>query len=205
MLSSICLIVLRPVRFIYAENLIGSSISSFFLMQDVTRDNFGLLIAYILPGFVALWGISAFSPTVRIWVGISADQSPTVGGFLYVTVAAVAFGMLVSTVRWLFVDRLHQLTGIELPKWDFAQLGDNLAAFELLVDSHYRFYQFHANMFVAVAFTFFAQVFEKSGRASFALVGFIVVESILWAGSRDTLRKYNERTLALLNSSREKR
>lgn len=169
-------------------------------MQDVTRDNFGLLIAYILPGFAALWGISDFSPTVRAWVGFSADQSPTVGGFLYVTVAAVGVGMVVSTVRWLVVDRIHHLTGIPLPKWDFTQLQNNLAAFDLLVDSHYRFYQFHANMFVAVAFTFFGQVVATHGHITAILAAAVLfTESTLWIGSRDTFRKYNERSIAVLS------
>ncbi|MDB5343252.1 MAG: hypothetical protein JWP89_1629 [Schlesneria sp.] len=171
-------------------------------MQDVTRDNFGLLIAYILPGFVVLWGVCTFSATVRGWVGVSSAQSPTVGGFLYVTVAAVAVGMVVSTIRWLIVDRLHQLTGIPLPKWNFTRLGDNLSAFDLLVDSHYRFYQFHANMLVAVAFTFFAYATTTGlrGQVDLILVGsFVIVEVILWVGSRDTLRKYYERTYALMN------
>ena len=29
-------------------------------MKPVTTDNFGLLIAYLLPGFVALWGLRPF-------------------------------------------------------------------------------------------------------------------------------------------------
>lgn len=173
-------------------------------MQDVTRDNFGLLIAYILPGFVVLWGVSVFSATVRSWVGVSADQSPTVGGFLYVTVAAVAIGMVVSTIRWLIVDRLHHLTGIAQPKWDFSQLAGKLAAFDLLVDSHYRFYQFHANMLVAVAFTFLAHLLNARYRPIDLILSFVVIEVILWVGSRDTLRKYNERTVALLNGEQRK-
>lgn len=175
-------------------------------MQDVTRDNFGTLIAYVLPGFITLWGVSVFSETVRSWLGSSSTGSPTVGGFLYVTVAAVAAGMLISTVRWLVVDRVHHLTGLSAPKWEFALLGDRLAAFELLVASHYVFYQWSANSFVAVAFTFFAYEATKSvhGPADGLLaLGFIVVEVILWLGSRDTLRKYYERTYALLNGEEE--
>lgn len=171
-------------------------------MQDVTRDNFGLLIAYVLPGFVALWGVSFFSETIRHWLGSSSENSPTVGGFLYVTIAAVAAGLLVSTIRWMTVDRIHHATGISVPKWDFAKLGDSLAAFELLVTSHYRFYQWHSNMFVATAFTFFVYAVVAPVRglqgAEIALSVF-AVEIVLWVGSRDTLRKYYDRSFALMN------
>ena len=34
----------------------------------LSNENFGLVIAYILPGFVALWGVSYFSPTVESWI-----------------------------------------------------------------------------------------------------------------------------------------
>ena len=176
-------------------------------MRDVTRDNFGLLIAYVLPGFVALWGVSFFSETVRQWLGTSADNSPTIGGFLYVTVASVATGMLVSTVRWMTIDRIHHLTGIPAPGWDFARLGDRLSAFELFVSGHYQFYQFHANMAVSVAFTFCVYAFAAPirGLQGVAVVAsFFFVEIILWFGSRDTLRKYYHRTSALLNRDTER-
>ncbi|MBS0204494.1 MAG: hypothetical protein JSS49_16440 [Planctomycetes bacterium] len=175
-------------------------------MQDVTRDNFGLLIAYVLPGFVTLWGVSFFSGTVRHWLGTSSQASPTVGGFLYVTVAAVATGLLVSTIRWMTVDRIHHVTGIPMPNWDFAKLGNSLSAFELLVSAHYRFYQWHANMLVAIAFAFFsfAVVSPLQGLLGFEIaISFIVVEIVLWLGSRDTLRKYYERTAKLVNGYSE--
>jgi len=175
-------------------------------MQNVTRDNFGLLIAYVLPGFVALWGVSFFSETVRHWLGTSSANPPTVGGFLYVTVAAVAAGMLVSTVRWMTIDRIHHFTGISAPGLDFARLGDRLSAFELLVSGHYQFYQWHANMAVAIAFTFSVYAFVAPDRGLPDIrvaASFVAVEMVLWLGSRDALQKYYQRTSSLLKSSRE--
>src|SRR5689334_12909624 len=125
-------------------------------MNDVTSSNFGLLIAYILPGSVALWGIGELWPTAHAWFGDSSTQSPTVGGFLYVTLAAVGLGLFVSTIRWATVDWIHHRTGIEHPRWDFSSLNSRLPAFELLVASHYRYYQFYANTFVAVGLSFAA-------------------------------------------------
>src|SRR5688500_13556261 len=84
--------------------------------------------------------------------------APSVGGFLYVTLASTAAGLLVSAVRWSVVDRLYHRTGISEPHWEFAQLSDRLPAFLAVVDNHYRYYQFYANMLVALTFTYIARL-----------------------------------------------
>jgi hypothetical protein len=71
------------------------------------------------------------------------------------TIAALAVGMTISALRWVVVDSLHAYTGLPPPRLNFSRLGQNVAAFELLINIHYRHYQFYANMFVAcvVAYT----------------------------------------------------
>lgn len=59
-------------------------------MSRLSSENFGVIIAYLLPGFVALWGVSYFSPTVASWIVASREGSPTVTGFMYVTLASLA-------------------------------------------------------------------------------------------------------------------
>jgi len=109
-------------------------------VNDVTAGNFGLLVAYLLPGFVSLLGLAAYSETVRTWLTAGAATGPTVGGFLYLTLASITTGLLVSTVRWALLDSLHHATGVRRPEWDFGNLSKRLPAFELLVESHYRYY-----------------------------------------------------------------
>ena len=82
-------------------------------MKDVSPGNFGVLIAFVLPGFVVLWGVSYFSATVRLWLS-GAGTTPTIGGFMFGTLASVAAGVTVSTVRWLVIDKIHHWTGIRL-------------------------------------------------------------------------------------------
>lgn len=60
------------------------------------RSNFGLLVAFVLPGFTVLWGASYFLETVRHWLA-GAGTTPTVGGFMFVTLASVAAGVTVSS------------------------------------------------------------------------------------------------------------
>ena len=169
-------------------------------MKDVTASNFGLLIAYLAPGFTTLWGLSHFSPTLRSWLGSAASTQPTVGGFLYVTVASVAVGLTVSAVRWAMIDTLHHSTGVAQPDWDFAKLRESVVGFNVLNELYYRYYQFYANMLVAVLLLYFGRR-AASGWASpvdWEDAGFAVIELILFAGSRDTLVKYYRRTEQLL-------
>ena len=171
-------------------------------MKDVTNANFGLLIAYVLPGSVALWGASLVSETLRTWLGSSSAQGPSVGGFLYVTLAAVGLGLFISTIRWAVIDQVHHHTGIPEPKWNFAKVNGSLAGFDLLVTSHYRYYQFYANGLISVGMTwaaFLVTAPHAEIQVPTATAGALFIEVILWLGSRDTLRKYYLRAEALMS------
>ena len=65
-------------------------------MTEWTDKNFGLVIAYLLPGFVALWGVGCFSPTVASWISASPQGAPTVAGVCYVTLASLAAGLIAN-------------------------------------------------------------------------------------------------------------
>jgi len=180
-------------------------------MRDVTPDNFGPLIAYIVPGGTVLLGFSPFSPVLQSWFSGVPPNAPTLGGFLYLTLASLAVGMTVSAVRWGIVDTLHAWTGIPLPKLNFARLGNNVAAFHLLIEIHYHHYQFYANMLVATATAYVCYRIHVGNSSSWGWldVGAILLETIFYLASRDTLWKYYSRAGQLLSSpprtSRKKR
>ena len=112
-------------------------------MSTLSNQNFGLIIAYLLPGFVSLWGVSYFSPTVESWINVPQQPgSPSVAGFMYVTLASLAAGVSVSAVRWAIIDHLHHATGVVPPVWKFANLEGKLQGYLTLVENHYRYYQF---------------------------------------------------------------
>ncbi|QDT27863.1 hypothetical protein Enr10x_31980 [Gimesia panareensis] len=125
-------------------------------MKDVSPGSFGMLIAFVLPGFIVLWGVSYFSATVRLWLS-GAGTTPTIGGFMFGTLASVAAGVTVSTARWLVIDTIHHHTGIPRPNWDFSRFQDNVGAYNVLNDIHYKFYQFHANGLIALLFVYVAR------------------------------------------------
>ena len=172
-------------------------------MKEISSSNFGLLIAFLLPGFTILWGMSYCSPTVAGWLDGTSEGSPTVGGFLYVTIASAAAGMSASAVRWLVIDKIHHLTGIRQPQWDFSTLERNVTAFNVLVEIHYKHYQFYSNMLVALTFTYVA--YQTSNERVFAHFGwpdvaYLVLACVFFVTSRDTLRKYHTRGSKLLGT-----
>jgi hypothetical protein len=173
-----------------------------FSMKDVTTDNSGFLIAYLLPGFTALWGMSYLWEPIRVWLGTTPANAPTVGGFLYVTLASVAAGLTVSTVRWFVIDTLHHWTGLRQPKWDFSKLQANVTAYNVINEIHYKHYQHNANMLIAILFVYLSRrvhggfLTEPFGWLD---LGCLSLATLLFFASRDNLSKYYSRTAQFLN------
>lgn len=170
-------------------------------MKTLTPDSFGLLIAYLLPGFVTLWALRPFVPEIGTWLGATPATAPTIDGFLYATLASTAVGLVVSAVRWGVIDSVYHRTGIPAPDWNFRSLPGNLAAFESHVQDHYRYYQFYANMLVALLLAYGTTLATESrwpGQSGWRDVAIVTVLALLVLGSRDTLRKYYRRTEVLL-------
>lgn len=169
-------------------------------MQSISNDNFGPLIAYLVPGATVLLGVSPFSPTLQGWLATAPAASPTVGGFLYVTVASLTVGMTLSAFRWFLVDTIHSLTGLPPPSLDFAKLGENVEAYVLLIEIHYRHYQFYANMLIAAAVAYVSYRVRFGGwTVGWVNIGAFVLEAVFFVTSRNTLRKYYTRSRQLLS------
>jgi hypothetical protein len=165
--------------------------------------NFGLVIAYVVPGFVALWGLSYLSGSLRLWLVGAQAGGPNVGSFLYVLLASVALGLTASAVRWAVLDTVHHMTGIAAPHWNDAKLHERLEAFEALVDNHFRYYQFYGHMLVAGTLAYAAwRLSPESASTPWGPTeaGFLFLVAVFAAGSRDALRRYYSRTATLLGT-----
>ena len=120
------------------------------------------------------------------------------------TVAAVAAGMVVSTTRFILIDTAHHLTGLKRPVWNGAILQANIAAMNTLIEQHYRYYQFHANMLVAGLVVLAGQLYQNSFGIGLVEVTLIALTVIFWVGSRDNLKKYYSNLHAIFNPLHEK-
>lgn len=176
-------------------------------MDSISESNFGPLIAYLVPGATVLLGISPFSPLLQAWFASTPPTAPTLGGFLYLTVASLAAGMAVSAIRWVIVDRSHAWTGLRMPALDFSRLGGNVQAFSLLITIHYQHYLFYANMFVATALAYTCYRVRLGWHGSWGWIdlGAAVMEVVFYVTSRDTLRKYYTRGSQVLQAPSQAR
>ena len=147
-----------------------------------------------------LLGFSLFSVTLQSWFATAPSDTPTIGGFLYLTVASLAAGMTVTAVRWATLDHLHAWTGLPPPALDFSKLSGKVDAFALLIEIHYRHYLFYSNMAVAsaIAFACYRVRFGILSMPGWPDLAFFTLEAIFITTSRDTLRKYHRRGEQLL-------
>lgn len=172
-------------------------------MRDLTSNNFGIVISYLIPGFVALFGVAEFSETVSSWLRNTPTNAPTIGGFLYITLGSLGTGMGVSTVRWCLVDWIHHRTGIPQPDRQFGHLQEKLEAYQYLVATHYNYYKFHGNCGVAFVFLAVARMLVH-GLAAWQLLLVTLLEIVLWLGARNTLCQYYDQGERLLSLQQER-
>lgn len=176
-------------------------------MSDASTKHFGYLIAYVLPGFVMLWGLRPLSPTIDAWLSTSPAFPAGIEAVAFVGLAAIAAGMTVSAARWLLIDSMHAWSGLPRPIWNDANLNERLSAFEALVDAHFRYYQFYANMAVATAAAFLIALWTEAfsiGTHPAWSAAFAGLEVLFLVSSRDNLQRYYRRASRLLGETRGK-
>jgi len=175
-------------------------------MPDNFGRQFGLFIAYLLPGFIGLAGLAPLAPAVTVWLLPENSASPGVASPLYALTAAATVGMILSCFRWALIDFIHQKTGVRPPDWDDSRLDQRLDAFAYLVENHYRYYQFYANMVIALLWAYpVHRLLQTSKLLGLGTdLGVFITCAVLFAGSRDALAKYYVRTSRLIGQVAEK-
>lgn len=173
--------------------------------MEILNRHFGLIVAYLLPGFIALAGVAPLVPVVSSWLQ-PVNQGLGIGPPVYAIMAATATGMVVSCFRWLLIDRIHAWTGIATPALNYRALEDRMVSFNYLVESHYRYYQFYANTLIAVAWAYSVnRLLKTSSLLRFGTdLGVFILCAVLFAGSRDALAKYRHRSGQLVGQLAEK-
>jgi hypothetical protein len=169
-------------------------------MSQASQWQFGLIMAYILPGFIALVGMAPLLPVVATWLHPVDQSGLGLGPPVYAVLAATAVGLFLSCFRWLTIDQIHYETGVRRPEWDDQQLVTALGGFDYLVQNHFRYYEFCGNTLVAVLWAYGLN--RWMGTVPFlgagTDLGILVVLVVLFTASRDALAKYYTRTRRLL-------
>jgi hypothetical protein len=178
---------------------------------SAVTQQFGVVIAFLLPGFILLWAVQIHSSVVRLWLqgamNPGAAEGPTGGSFLLAAIASLALGMLVSGFRWIVYDCIlfgWILQDVRPKRISFSALSKHLPAVSILIENHYRYFQYYANSSVALGVAGLISIRQLSILHGLLIV---VIEVVMGAAARDSWNKYYDRLTMVLSpdTSREGR
>lgn len=123
--------------------------------------NFGLLIAYLLPGFIGLYAMRYFSGGVTALFHAILDKDKGVGASFLILIGSLVVGLIVSAFRDFVLERVHYATGVEATTFNYGKFidKDKRAVLEDLISNKYRFYQFYGNTLIAALFLLITKLF----------------------------------------------
>jgi len=186
-------------------------------MKDVTSTSFGFLIAYLLPGLVALYAFSLWLDPIQSQLKVFLTADANVGLFLLVILAAIALGLQVTAVRWVLFELVLFLVLFELvfgwklrlSKSDFASLGvpGKLEAFRAATDEYYRYHQFWGGMTIVLPILYLGLRSSKSldfswAKSCWTAFAFVVIEVITFAAAIEAYRRYAGRGNKILGKKK---
>lgn len=176
-------------------------------MNVLPQLDFGLLVAYFFPGFVAVYGIRYLSPRVFRLLEATWQAEQSLGLIFVVVVSGMIAGVIVSSVRSVLLDPLHDWTGAQLGPLNYSALGNNVElvkSFQEAVSNTYRFYQFNGNMVIALGFLAAARAhhldWSNANGLALHVLNWIAI-ALLFVHSRHSRRKTHRVLTAILRGA----
>lgn len=205
---------------LHASCVDGRSVPTYIAFVSIPGLDFGLFIAYVLPGVLALYGLSLLSARLREFLRPNVTE-PSIGAVLIVTVLALAAGRVISVGRAGLMDPTF---GVALPlvscdgaadrgaitpvEPDYRQLADagRREAYLLAVAGEQRQYQFCGNTVLAALLVMVCALIalrRKEHHRSRTLgvgVACLVLGILLYFGARASYYSFM-RAVAVLNGT----
>ncbi len=162
-------------------------------MKTTEFMTFGNLIAFALPGAVAVRAVAYLSPSLRhAFAALEGATNEAAGPIFFVTVAALAAGVTLNTVRRAAFDALLNRLGRGRVTLDYSRLSEqNRERFNDALEGVYRPYEFTANMALALALVVVARVAwgpADAGLQSPLTLGIVALAATLTVIARSQLR-----------------
>ncbi len=176
-------------------------------MKDVTSTSFGLLIAFLLPGGVLLYGLSCWSADVQRLFETFLTAQSTLGLFLMVILAALVLGLIITVPRYFLFEciicRRHR---IESALFSKLRVSETLTAFRAVADEHYRYHQFWGGLAVVSPVLYVGSLRAHVAQWSWlevlgTLVGFLVFELLMGLAAALAYGQYGERGTEILKGA----
>jgi hypothetical protein len=173
-------------------------------MKDITSTTFGLIIAFFLPGSLALYSIAYWVPQLQEVFAVFTTAESNIGLFFLVAFFALALGLEITVFRWFLFENLI-LKNHKLDLKNFTKLTNenSLAAFRANVDEHYRYHQFWGGLVFVLPLLYFGWIryatvyFSLFSQISLAIF-FILVEALTIIAANKAYIYYVQRGNAIL-------
>lgn len=173
------------------------------MVKDLGSTSFGLLIAYILPGMAALYGLAVWiGPVQSLFEGFLTAES-TMGLSLVVVLVSIALGLHITVLRELLFEKLICRSSKRCSE-DLSELGRDgkLVAFRAAVDENYRYHQFWGGMFVALPLTYTGLLHQNPPATNQpTLLTFLAIWILSLYAAMVSFRRYIATTNRILRGS----
>jgi hypothetical protein len=112
-------------------------------MKDITTTSFGLIIAYLLPGFVGLYSLTFWFNSIKEVARTFYAAQSDLGLALVLLGAALVIGLQINALRFLLFERLLCRT-LRIDPANFSRLMEapRLTAFTTVIEENFRYHQF---------------------------------------------------------------
>jgi hypothetical protein len=182
-------------------------------VNQISTNNFGIVIAFIIPGIILLLGLAGVVPAIETLLWANADSTaPSVVGAIYLLIVSIGLGVLISGLRYFTIDTLLRWSsgrykiGCKLPAISYANLAGKQAEYTGLIENYYKFYQFYANSLVALIITFVLiattenKIFDFPSDTSYPYFTDLFISGLLFFSANDSFKKYCKNTEELLKA-----
>ncbi len=172
--------------------------------KDVTATSFGLIIAFLLPGLMAVATVAFWNKDVHGMLTTFLTSEANVGLFLLVIMVSLIAGLEISAIR-AGIIRITRSSAPSLAHSGFSGLADEarLSAFSAATDQHYRYHQFWGGTALVLPFTYIGllQTLRGGILSCVALsLAFVIMEAATIFASVDEHRCYVERSKEILKT-----
>jgi hypothetical protein len=160
---------------------------------------FGLAISYVIPGLLALFGLSYQVAELRAWFGFVAAHETNIAGFLFVLVASVGVGVMLSAIRAILLEKI---TSLARPKTgDMSGRAQVETTYRALISDHYCYYKAYGNGAVAILILSVCY-FSSAHHGAWAWTGWLastaVFDALLIWAAVDAIQRFEAKRGSLL-------
>ncbi len=172
-------------------------------MKDLTSTSFAYIIAFLLPGLLAMYALNFWPADVARLPDPAFKAQATVGPSLILILMALGMGLCVSALRFFifekFLCRRHSF-----PPDMFAKLtkSNRLTSFRAVVDEHYRYHQFYGGCAVGFAVLYggwLRNTWVLSWHVVLISLAFVVLEVVLFKTAINAFERYVARGDVVVN------